>query len=180
MVSGLTFFSNILIPLVFFVIVGYAALQKKQVYDDFVRGAKDGLNTVIKIVPTLIGLMVGIATLRASGFLDFLSGKISFVTKFLQFPSELVPLIIIRMFSSSAATGLTLDLFKKYGTDSFIGLIASITMSCTETIFYVMSVYFIAAKVTKTRWTLTGALCATIGGIIVSTILAGIMYNSSF
>ena len=71
MADYLTFFSNLLIPLLFFVIVGYATLQKKQVYDDFVRGAKDGLQTVVKIVPTLIGLMLGIATLRASGFLDF-------------------------------------------------------------------------------------------------------------
>lgn len=180
MADYLTFFSNILIPLVFFVIVGYAALQKKQVYDDFVKGAKDGLQTVVKIVPTLIGLMLGIATLRASGFLDFLSEKIAFFTKFLHFPSELVPLVIVRMFSSSAATGLTLDLFKKYGTDSVIGLTASIAMSCTETIFYTMSVYFMVAKVTKTRWTLAGTLLATLSGIAASTILAGIMYNSSF
>ena len=111
--------------------------------------------------------------------MDFLSDKISFLTKFLHFPSALVPLVIVRMFSSSAATGLTLDLFKKYGTDSLIGLTASITMSCTETIFYVMSVYFMAAKVTKTRWTLLGALLATLSGIAASAILAGIMYRGA-
>ena len=68
------------------------------------------------------------------------------MTAYVGFPSQLVPLAIVRMFSSSAATGLVLDIFKEYGTDSRIGLIASIMMSCTETIFYTMSVYFMAAK----------------------------------
>ena len=79
------------------------------------------------------------------------------------------------MFSSSAATGLLLDLYKKFGTDSFIGLAASISMSCTETIFYTMSVYFMTAKITKTRYTLPGALLATIAGLAASVVLAGKM-----
>ena len=88
------------------------------------------------------------------------------------FPSQLMPLVFIKMFSSSAATGLVLDIFKTYGTDSYIGLITSIMMSCTETIFYTMSVYFLAAKVTKTRYTLKGALAATAAGIAASAFLA--------
>ena len=77
------------------------------------------------------------------------------------------------MFSSSAATGLVLDIFKEYGPDSRIGTIASIMMSCTETIFYTMSVYFMTAKIKKTRYTLPGALLATIAGIVASVWLAG-------
>ena len=91
------------------------------------------------------------------------------------FPAELVPLAFIKMFSSSAATGLVLDIFKNYGTDSTVGLITSIMMSCTETIFYTMSVYFLAAKVTKTRYTLKGALLSTVAGIVASVVLAGMM-----
>ena len=68
-------------------------------------------------------------------------------------PKEVFPIILVRMVSSSAATGLVLDIFKNYGTDSYIGTLTSILMSCTETIFYTMSVYFMTAKVTKTRWT---------------------------
>ena len=93
----------------------------------------------------------------------------------LGFPGELVPLSVVKMFSSSAATGLLLDIYKKFGTDSETGLIASLLLSSTETIFYTMSVYFIAAKVTKTRYTLSGALLATLGGTIASVILAGMM-----
>ena len=79
------------------------------------------------------------------------------------------------MFSSSAATGLALDIFKEYGTDSYLGRVASILMSCTETIFYTMSVYFMTARVKKTRHTLAGALLATAGGIAASIVLAGMM-----
>jgi len=123
-------------------------------------------------MPTLIGLMVGVGILRASGFLEFISELIGQVTDQIGFPSQLVPLTVVRMFSASAATGLVLDLFKEYGTDSRIGLIASIMMSCTETIFYTMSVYFMAAKVKKTRYTLPGALLATLAGIAASVWLA--------
>lgn len=132
----LIFLSEISIPLILFYIVGFGILMKCRVYEEFVKGAKDGLLTVVKILPTLIGLMVAVGVLRASGFLDMLGQVLGNFTAQIGFPSELVPLAIIRMFSSSAATGLVLDIFKEFGTDSYIGLIASIMMSCTETIFY--------------------------------------------
>ena len=91
---------------------------------------------------------------------------------FLHFPTELVPLAIVKMFSSSAATGLLLDLYKTHGTDSVIGLAASIMLSSTETIFYTMSIYFMSVKVKKTRYTLAGALIATLVGIVASVMLA--------
>ena len=96
-------------------------------------------------------------------------------TNVIHLPSQLVPLIIVRMFSSSAATSLVLDIFKQYGPDSVLGTITSIMMSCTETIFYTMSVYFMTAKVTKTRYTLAGALVATFAGVAASLILAGML-----
>ena len=128
---------------------------------------------MVRIMPTLIGLMVAVAVLRASGFLDMLSRALGTLLEPLGFPPELVPLTVVKMFSSSAATGLLLDIYKSFGTDSAIGLIASISMGCTETIFYTMSVYFAAAKVTKTRYTLAGALTATLAGLAASVIIAG-------
>ncbi len=164
----LMYISDFIVPAVILLIVAYGVSEKVKVYDEFVRGAKKGFYTVIKIMPTLIGLMVAVGILRASGFLEFLADLIGKMTDYIGFPSQLVPLSIVKMFSSSAATGLLLDLFKEYGTDSRIGLIASIMLSCTETIFYTMSVYFMAAKVKKTRYTLTGALLATLAGMIAS------------
>ncbi len=171
----LLYLTDFIVPAVIFLIVTYGIMEKVKVYDEFVTGAKKGFHTVIQIMPTLIGLMVAVGVLRASGFFEFISDLLGKVTGYIGFPSQLVPLAIVKMFSSSAATGLVLDLFKEYGTDSRIGLIASIMMSCTETIFYTMSVYFMAAKIKKTRFTLTGALLATFGGIVASVWLAGRM-----
>lgn len=169
------YLTDFIVPLVIIGIVMYGILMRVPVYDTFIKGARSGFLTVIKIMPTLIGLMVGVGILRASGFMEFLGGLLGQLTEFIGFPGELVPLTIVKMFSSSAATGLLLDLFREYGTDSYIGLIASISMSCTETIFYTMSVYFIAAKVTKTRYTLTGALAATLAGLVASVVMAGLL-----
>lgn len=175
MASVLSNISNIIIPALIFYIVAYGVANKTNVYEDFVKGAKDGLKTVVGIMPTLIALMTAVGVLRASGFLDFLERLVRPVSESAGFPAEIVPLIFIKMFSSSAATGLVLDIFKNYGTDSLVGLITSIMMSCTETIFYTMSVYFLAAKVTKTRYTLTGALLSTLAGVVASIVIAGFM-----
>lgn len=169
------FISEFMVPLVIFYIVGYGMLMKKNVYEDFVKGAKDGMMTVVQILPTLIGLMVAVGVLRASGFLDLLAKLFTPVAMVTNFPSELVPLTIVRLFSSSAATGLALDVFKEFGTDSYIGTLASIMMSCTETVFYTMSIYFMAAHVKKTRWTLPIALASTFAGIVASVFLAKII-----
>ncbi len=169
------YISDFMIPLVIFYIVAHALTEQVNVYDEFVKGAADGLKTVLKIMPTLIGLMVAVGMLRASGFLDMAAKFLEPVARLLHFPVQLIPLAVVRLFSSSAATSLALDIYKSYGTDSFIGMTASIMMGCTETVFYTMSVYFLTAKVTKTRWTLPGALLATFAGIGASVILAGIM-----
>ena len=163
----LLFLSEVTIPLIIFYIIAFGILQKVKVYESFVSGAAEGLKTVVKI-----GLMVAVGILRGSGFLDMLGNYLGKITDPLGFPAPLVPLAFVRMFSSSAATGLALDIFKEYGTDSRIGLIASLLLSCTETIFYTMSVYFMTAKITKTRYTLTGALLSTLAGIAASVLLA--------
>ena len=169
------YLSQMIIPFLIFYIVGCGILAKVPVYDSFIRGAGDGLKTVVKIVPTMIGLMVASGVLRASGFLDFLGGQLGSISSAISFPGELVPLTILRMFSSSAATGLLLDLYKEYGTDSHIGLTASLMMCCTETIFYTMSLYFMTAGIKKTRHTLCGALLSTFAGIAASVMLANLM-----
>ncbi len=171
----LIFLADFIMPLMIFYIVGFGLLMKKNIYDEFIKGAADGFKTVLNIMPTLIGLMMGVGILRASGFLDFMGEIVGKFTNIIHFPSELVPLAIVRLFSASAATGLALDIFKEYGTDSTIGLMASIMMGCTETVFYTMSIYFMVAGVKKTRYTLTGALLATLAGIASSVFLVRYM-----
>lgn len=169
------YLSDMMIPFVVFYIVGIGIIQKNKVYDDFIEGAKDGLKTVVGVMPTMVGLMIGVGVLSSSGFLDFFTKQIAKMTLKIGLPPAVVPAMIVRMFSSSAATGLVLDVFKQFGTDSYEGLLSSIMMSSTETIFYTMSVYFMTAKVTKTRWTLAGALISTLAGIIASIIMTKMM-----
>ena len=165
--------SNIIIPAIIFYIVGYGLVSGVPVYEHFIKGAKDGLGTVVGLVPTLVGLLMAVGILRSSGFLEFLAELLKGVGELVGLPQEVLPVILVKMVSNSAATGLVLDIFKNFGPDSHIGMLVSIMMSSTETIFYTMSVYFLAAKVTKTRYTLAGALFATFAGIAASVVLAG-------
>ena len=164
--------SSFIIPGIMLFIVLYGIIKKQNVYDDFVTGATGGLKTVIKVMPTLIGLMVAVAVLRESGFMEALGKLLGKVTNPIGFPGELMPVTIVKIFSSTAATGMVLDIFKEYGPDSYMGKVTSLMMSCTETVFYTMSVYYITAKVTRTRWTLAGAILTTISGTIASVMLA--------
>ncbi len=172
MANVLANFSNILIPLLIFYIVAYGLVTKCKVYEEFIKGAKNGLETVVKLTPTLIALMVGVGVLRASGFLTFFGNLVGRLTTNLHLAPEILNLIFIKLFSASAATGILIDIYKTYGPDSITGMMASIICSSTETVFYTMSVYFLSVKITKTRWTLPGAFFATISGIIASIIIA--------
>ena len=158
------YISDFIVPFMILSILIYGIFAGVNVYDTFIQGAKRGFWTVVRLMPTLIGLMAAVGILRASGFLEFISEIIGNV-----------PLTIVKMFSSSAATGLLLDIYKEFGTDSRNGMIASISMACTETIFYTMSVYFMSAKVKKTRYTLAGALIATFAGLAASVWLAALV-----
>lgn len=160
--------SDWMIPIVMFGIILYGLFKNVNVYEAFIEGATDGLKVAIDILPTLIGLMMAVGMLRSSGFLDDLSEMIKPLISWSHFPSQVVPIALMRTFSSSAATGLILDTFKNYGTDSFIGRLVSTMFGCTETIFYTLSVYFMAIKIKNTRYTLQGALIATFVGIVAS------------
>ncbi|MCC2254255.1 spore maturation protein [Ruminococcus sp. CLA-AA-H200] len=167
------YLSDFIIPFLILSIIVYGLLSRVSVYDAFIKGARSGFLTVIRIMPTLIGLMAAVGILRASGFLDVLSSLLGQFTEQIGFPGELLPLSVVKMFSSSAATGLLLDIYREFGTDSRLGLIASISMCCTETIFYTMSIYFMTAGIRHSRYTLPGALIATAAGLAASVLLAG-------
>ena len=154
----LVFLSTYILPFFIFYVVAYGLLKGRNVYQAFVEGAKGGFHTALGILPTLVGLLAAVGVLRASGF-----------------PAEILPLVIVRLFSNSAATGLALDLFKAHGPDSHQGLLASLFLSSTETVFYTMSIYFMSVKIKKTRYTLPGALLATLAGIAVSVALVSFM-----
>lgn len=175
--QALAHFFDILIPVIIFYVVGFGFVSGIKVYESFLKGAKEGIETAVKMMPTLVGLLVGVGVLRASGFLDFLGKLLSRVAEPAGIPPEIVPLFLVKLFSGSAATGLVLDIFRTYGPDSFVGTLASVLMSCTETCFYTMSVYYLAAKVTKTRYTLPGALFSLGVSLVMSVWLTGRMFG---
>ncbi len=172
----LLYISNYIVPFIFFYIIGYGFLCKVPVFHEFTEGAKEGFKVVLGILPTIIGLMVAVGILRTSTSLDLLAKLIEPITNLFKFPSELVPLVTVKSLSSSAANGLLIDIFKEHGPDSYLGRLSSIIMSCTETIFYTMSVYFVTAEVKKTRYTLPGALFTTLVSLVASTILTNLIF----
>lgn len=178
--SAFMFLSNCIMPLLLLYIVMYALSKRVNIFDSFLSGAEDGVKVALHLIPTMVGLFVGIGVLRASGFLDWLARLVSTLLEMIGIsedilPAQLLPVIFTRPLSSSAATGLALDLFENYGPDSFIGLAASLILSCSETVVYTMSVYFGSVKISKTRYILAGGLLDTLIGVVVCIILAKLM-----
>ena len=171
----LSYLSEYMIPILIFYIVAMGMVRKKNVYEDFMKGAKDGLLLVVKIMPTMIAMLVAVNVLRASGFLGFLARLLKPLADKIHFPAPLLPLAIVKIFSSSGATGLLLDLFKEFGVDSYVGKIGALILSSTETIFYTLSLYFVTAGIKKTRYTVAGCLVATLSGIVASVFSASFM-----
>ena len=168
--------SDFIIPVTILFIVVFGCLQKVDIYEVFLEGAKEGLQTVVDILPTLIGLVMAVEVVRAGGLLDIMVEWFRPFADAVGFPAELAPLSIVRLVSSSAATGLLTDLFANYGPDSYLGRVASVMMSCTETVFNTMSLFFLSVGIRKTRWTLPCALLANIIGIAAAVWLVGVVF----
>ena len=151
-------------------IIGYGIIKRVSVYDAFVDGAKEGLVTAIKVLPSLLGLIASVEMLRASGTLDFLMGLAGKLTEKIDFPVQTLPLMLMRPISGSGALAIVTDLFKNYSPDSFPGLCASVMMGSTETTFYTIAVYYGAAGIKKIRHTAKAALIADFVGMIGSVI----------
>ena len=168
--------SDFIIPVTILFIVVLGCLQRVNIYEVFLEGAKEGLKTVIDILPTLIGLILAVEVMRAGGLLEILVELLRPFANILGFPAELAPLSIVRLVSSSAATGLLTDLFAHYGPDSYLGRVASVMMSCTETVFYTMSLYFLSVGIRRTRWTLPCALLANVVGMMAAVWLVEVVF----
>ena len=162
------YISIISIPTIIFIILANGIIEKQSVFDTFVEGAKEGINIVIGIFPTLIGLLVAIGLLRASGVLDLVINILSPITNTLNIPKEIMPLTILRTISGSASTAIAVDIMQNYGVDSLIGKIASTIMGSTETTIYTIAIYTSIVKIKKTRYVLLAGLVGDIIGTIAS------------
>src|SRR5690606_11047398 len=160
--------SSYAVPAIFAVILIAGMYRDVKVYDIFVDSAKEGITTVVKIIPPLVGLIVATGVFRASGALELLIYAAKPIAGLFNIPSETLPLVFILSISGGASLDLLSDILKEYGADSFIGRVASTMMGSTETIFYTLTVYFGAVGVKKVRYTLLAALMADFASAIVS------------
>ena len=152
------------------------ALRKREnAYDALLDGAAEGLKLLITLVPTLILLLTSITMLRASGAVEWISKICSPVFSFVGIPPETAMLVLIRPFSGSAALAIGAELMAQYGVDSLIGRTAAIMLGSTETTFYAISVYFGAAGIQKTRYTIPAALIADFTGFFMASLTAKIL-----
>ena len=168
--------SILIMPTVVVLILANATFKKAPVFDQFIEGAKNGFSTSIKILPSLVGLIVAVSMLRASGFFDV---TCSFFAPFLEkvgFPPELVPMALIRPVSGSAALATVQDIITTWGADSFIGRCAAVMMGSSETTFYTLAIYFGSVGITKSRYTVKSALLADLTGIILSVVFVKMLF----
>lgn len=169
------YISSSAIPIIIIIIIIYGIVEKNKVFDTFLDGAKEGIEIVFKIFPTLIGIFLAIGALRSSGIIDLIVNIISPFTNLLEIPSQILPLALLRPISGSASMAVAVDIMQNYGVDTLIGLITSTIMGSTETTFYTIAIYTSAVGIKKTRGILIAALAADMTGMIISTIICRIL-----
>lgn len=170
----ISYLSKSIIPIIFLLIITYGMLNGRQVYEWFIEGAKEGLNVCIRIFPCILAIIIAVEIFKKANLMSLVTNVLSPFTNLIGLPKELIPLVIIKPLSGSGAIGVFTDIIKSFGPDTKIGLIASVIMGTTETIFYTITVYFGAIKVKKIRHTLWAAVLADFTAIIMSILVVNI------
>lgn len=170
--------TDYIVPLLLLISAAVALRRKENPYDLMLTGAADGLKLLASIIPALVLLLTAVSMLRASGAIDLLSRFCKPVFDLFGIPSETAMLVLIRPISGSAALAVGSELMMAYGPDSLVGRTAAVMLGSTETTFYTISVYFGAAGIKKTRYTVPAALIADITGFLVASLTVRIFYGT--
>ncbi len=168
--------SIIIIPFIVMFIVIYGYKKKVNIYDSFLNGAKEGLISTFNIFPPLIAMVFAINIFLKSNFIEFALGFLNPIFKNLNIPLDILPMALLRPISGSSTLVIMNNIFLEFGPDSYIGRLASIIQGCTDTTFYVMSLYFGSVKILKTRYALKVGLFADFCGIVASFIIANLLF----
>ncbi len=160
--------SDYAVPAIFIIILLAGVLKKVKTYDMFIEGARDGIETVIKIMPSLVGLLVAVGVFKASGALDLVIIPLKPVIELLGMPPEVAPLALLRPISGSASFAYVTEIIKAFGPDTYQGRVAATMMGSTETIFYTLAVYYGSVGIKNIRYTLVAAIMADIISVIAS------------
>ena len=170
-------FSVWILPLLLTAAALWGCRRRVDVYDALVCGGKNGLHVAVSILPALAALLTAVYMLRASGALDGLTGLLAPLLTALGVPPETAPLLVIRPLSGSGALAAGSDLMRQYGTDSYIGRCAAVMLGCTETTFYTVAVYFGAAGIRKTRYTVPAALTADAAAFLSAALAVRLFFG---
>ena len=160
-----------IIPIILVVIITYGMFKGRKVYEWFIEGAKEGLKVCLNIFPYLLAMIVAVNIFREASLLNLLNKLVAPLSNLIDLPKEVVPLVLIKPLSGSGAMGIFTDILKNYGADTTIGLIASVIMGTTETIFYTVTVYCGAVKIKKIRHTVWAAVMADFTAIIMAILM---------
>ena len=152
-------------------IIGYGLIHKIPVYDYFIKGAKNGLKTAFEILPYLIGIFLAVNSLTSSGFLNLIDKLFSPIFDFLNIPSQLLPLMVLRSISGSGSYIILQDILQNVGPDSYAGRVACVMTGGCETIFYVLALYFSVTHAKEMRHAFKGGLIGYLIGIVTSIVI---------
>jgi len=168
--------SDFAIPAIFVFVLIFGLCRKVDVFGEFTKGVREGLQTVYDIFPALFTLVLSVGMFRASGGLTLISSLLAPVTDFLGFPGEVTPLVLMRPFSGSGAVAIYESILVQTGADSYAGRVASVILGSSETTFYVIAVYFASTKVKRTRHALPAALAGDVTIFVLSGLLVGLWF----
>lgn len=158
--------------------VGFGWVRGVAVYESFVKGAREGFDIAVMIIPYLVAILTSIGMLRASGALGAFVNAVSPITAAIGLPAEALPMAILRPLSGSGAMGVMLDTMKESGPDSYVGYLVSTFQGSTETTFYVLAVYFGAVGIKRIRHSLAAALTADVVGILAAVFICSVLYGA--
>lgn len=164
----LNIISILFLPILIASILIYGLKKRTPIYDVFISGARDGINTCIDILPFIIGIYIAIEALTSSGAMAFIESIITPLFDFLHIPTELISLIILRPISGSGSLVVVENIMSSAGPDSFIGRSASVMAGSCETVFYVLALYFGVTSVKKMRHAFSAGLIGYITGVFAS------------
>lgn len=168
--------SLILIPVMVAGIIIYGIFKKIDIYSSFINGAKDGIQSAISIFPFLVSMVFAVNIFLHSGILDVLFKGIS-ESLGPMIPTSIFPMALLRPISGSASEVIMTDIFANFGTDSFIGRLASVLQGSTDTTFYVITLYFGSVGIKKIRYALKAGLTADFVGIIASALIVYYLFG---
>lgn len=166
-----------IMPLFACIIVAFGLIKRVPVFDVFLKGAKEGIQLLYSIAPTIIGLVFAVDLLRSSGAIDMLCSFIAPAAEFLGFPKEIVPMVLLRPVSGSGSTALLTSLYSDCGPDSFAGRVASVLAGSSETTFYAIAMYFGCIRVKKIRHTLLAAVIADLTAAVMSVLTVRLFFG---